>query len=114
MRNLPRAILPILRQFESLFSERVSEWAKILLIGAILAPGKGTATSALRVMGLCDDARIHKYHRLLNRAVWSPYAASRILLRLLLAAFVAPDAPIVLSLDNHIARRRGATIKERM
>ena len=82
MRNLPRAIIPILRKFELLFSERVWEWAKILLIGTILAPGKRTVTAALRVMGLSDDAQFQNYHRVLNRAVWSPYAASRILLRL--------------------------------
>jgi hypothetical protein len=111
MRNLPRAIIPILRQFELLFSERVWEWAKILLIGAILSPGKRTVTAALRVMGLSDDAQFQNYHRVLNRAVWSPYAASRLLLRLLVDAFIPPDAPIVLGLDDHIERRRGAKIK---
>jgi hypothetical protein len=110
MRNLPRAIIPILRRFELLFSERVWEWAKVLLIGAILAPGKRTVTSALRVMGLSDDAQFQNYHRVLNRAVWSPCAASRILLHLLLSAFVPPDAPVVLGLDDHIERRRGAKI----
>ncbi|ABU57042.1 IS701 family transposase [Roseiflexus castenholzii] len=111
MRNLPRAIIPVLRKFELLFSERVWEWAKILLIGAILAPGKRTVTSALRVMGLSDDAQFQNYHRVLNRAVWSPYAASRILLRLLVDAFVPSDTAIVLGLDDHIERRRGAKIK---
>ncbi len=111
MRNLPRPIIHVLRRFELLFSERVWEWAKILLIGAILAPGKRTVTSALRVMGLSDDAQFQNYHRVLNRAGWSPYAASRILLRLLLDAFVLPDAPIVPGLDDHIERRRGAKIK---
>jgi hypothetical protein len=33
MHTLPRAIIPILCQFELLFSERVWEWAKILLSG---------------------------------------------------------------------------------
>lgn len=111
MRNLPRAIIPLLRQFELLFSERVWEWAKILLVGAILAPGKRTVTAALRVMGLSDEAQFQNYHRVLNRAVWSPRAASRILLRLLVSVFVPPDAPIVLGLDDHIERRRGAKIK---
>jgi hypothetical protein len=46
----------------------------------------------------------------LNRARWSSHALSRILLRLLLRAFVPPDAPIVLGLDEHIERRRGAKI----
>lgn len=110
MRNLPRAIIQVLRPFELLFSERVWEWAKILLIGAILAPGKRTVTAALRVMGLSDDAQFQNYHRVLNRAVWSPYAASRLLLRLLVSTFVPPDAPIVVGLDDHIERRRGAKI----
>jgi len=113
MRNLPRAIIPILRQCELLFSERVWEWAKILLIGAILAPGKRTVTAVLRVMGLSDEAQFLNYHRVLNRAVWSPFAASRILLRLLIDAFVPSDVPIVLGLDDHIERRRGAKITAR-
>ena len=38
MRNLPDAIIHVLRHFEMAFSEPVWEWARILLIGAILAP----------------------------------------------------------------------------
>ena len=110
MRNLPRAIIQVLRAFELLFSERVWEWVKILLIGAILAPGTLTVTAVLRVMGLSHDAQFQNCHRVLNRAVWSPRAASCILLRLLLQAFVPGDAPIVLGLDDHIERRRGAMI----
>lgn len=111
MRNLPGAIIHVLRQFEVLFSERVWEWAKILLVGAILAPGKRTVTAVLRVMGLSGDAQFQNYHRVLNRAVWSPLAASRLLLRLLVNTFVPPNAPIVLGLDDHIERRRGAKLK---
>jgi hypothetical protein len=110
MRNLPRAIIQVLRPFELLFSERVWQWAKILLIGAILAPGKRTVTAALRVMGLSNDAQFQNYHRVLNRAVWSPRALSRVLLRLLLEAFVPADTPVVFGLDDHIERRRGAKI----
>lgn len=110
MRALPPAIIHVLRPFERLFSERVWEWAKILIIGALLAPGKRTVTAILRVMGLHHDRQFQNYHRVLNRAVWSPRAASRVLLRLLLTAFVSSDVPVVLGLDDHIERRRGATI----
>src|SRR5262245_26675465 len=110
MRDLPDAIIHVLRHFELAFSERVWEWAKVLLIGAILAPGKRTVTAALHVMGLSDEAQFQNYHRVLNRDHWSSYALSRILLRLLLRAFVPADAPIVLGLDDHIERRRGAKI----
>jgi hypothetical protein len=99
-----------LRPFERVFSERVWEWVKVLLVGAILAPGKRTVTSALRVMGLSEEAQYQNYHRVLNRAVWSSYRLSCILLRRLLAAFVPAGATVVLGLDDHIERRRGEQI----
>ena len=110
MRHLPQAIIHVLRHFEIVFSERVWEWAKVLLIGAILAPGTRTVTAALRVMGLSQERQFQNYHRVLNRAKWSSHTLSRILLRLLLRAFVPADAPIVIGLDDHIERRRGEKI----
>jgi hypothetical protein len=110
MRDLPEAIITVLRHFELVFSERVWEWAKVLLIGVILAPGKRTVTAALRVMGLSEERQFQNYHRVLNRDRWSSRALSRILLRLLVRAFVAADTPIVIGLDDHIERRRGEKI----
>jgi hypothetical protein len=110
MRDLPEAIITVLRHFELAFSERVWEWAKILLIGAILAPGKRTVTAALRVMGLSNEAQFQTYHRVLNRDTWSSRQLSRILLHLLVRTFVSADQPVVLGLDDHIERRRGDKI----
>jgi len=110
MRDLPVAIIQVLRPFEWAFSERVWEWAKILLIGAILAPGIRTVTAALRVMGLSQERQFQNYHRVLNRAKWSSRTVSRILLRLLVRAFVPEGHPVVLGLDDHIERRRGTKI----
>jgi hypothetical protein len=110
MRNLPEAIITVLRHFELAFSEPIWEWAKILLAGAILAPGTRTVTSVLRVMGLSQERQFQNYHRVLNRARWSSRTLSRILLRLLLRAFVPADQAVVLGLDDHIERRRGAKI----
>ena len=110
MRDLPEAIIPVLRQFELAFSEPVWQWATILLIGAILAPGKRTVTSILRVMGLSQERQFQTFHRVLNRDRWSSCALSRILLRLLVQTFVPTDQPLVMGLDDHIERRRGAKI----
>ena len=110
MRNLPEAIITVLRHFELTFSEPVWEWAKVLLIGSILAPGIRTVASVLRVMGLSQERQFQNYHRVLNRAKWSSRALSRILLRLLVRSFVPLDQPVVLGLDDHIERRRGAKI----
>ena len=60
-------------------------------------------------MGLSQDCHYQSYHRVLNRAVWSSLAASRILLIHLLAVF-APTGPLVMGLDDTIERRRGAKI----
>src|SRR6266700_2430970 len=110
MLNLPKRIIQVLRCFEEAFSERVWEWAKVLLIGAILAPGERTVTAMLRVMGLHQEQQFQNYHRVLNRATWSSRALSRLLLRLLIQLFVPEDAPIVVGLDETIERRRGAKI----
>lgn len=40
MLNLPKPMRQVWRQCETVFSERVWEWANILLVGAILAKGR--------------------------------------------------------------------------
>jgi hypothetical protein len=107
---LPDIIIQVLDCFAPLFSARVWPWVTVLVIGAMLAPGKRTVTAALRVMGLSGEVHFENYHRVLSRAVWSSRHASRILLQLLLAAFVAPEAPVILGIDETIERRRGAQI----
>jgi hypothetical protein len=44
-------------------ASRVWEWAKVLLIGAILAPGERTVAAILRVMGQQDEKQFQNYHR---------------------------------------------------
>jgi hypothetical protein len=110
MLPLPPAIIGVLRHFERCFSAQVWDWAQILVVGAILAPGQRTVAAILRVMGLRDEAQFQNYHRVLSRARWSSRALSRTVLHLLVAAFVPADAPIVVGLDDTIERRRGAKI----
>jgi hypothetical protein len=110
MLNLPPEIMTILSKFAPLFSERVWVWAQVLTIGAILAPHRRTVTATLRIMGLGQDRWFQNYHRVLNRAKWSSLASSRVLLMLLIAAFVPGNEPIVLAADETLERRRGAKI----
>ena len=49
-------ILSVLSLFAPLFSHRVWDSAMVLLVGAILAPGKRTVTAILRVMGLSSSS----------------------------------------------------------
>jgi hypothetical protein len=110
MPTLHTEYIMLLGAFARLFSKRIWEHARILLIGAILSPAERTVTAALRVMGLSGEKHFQNFHRVLNRAVWSSLEASRILLGLLISAF-ASNGPIILGLDDTIERRRGAKIK---
>ena len=60
-------------------------------------------------MSLEDERRFCRYHRVLNRALWSSREASRVLLGLLVEAFV-PEGPLVLGIDETLERRRGKKI----
>ena len=95
--------------FAPLFVHRSRRHAEVLMSGAILAPGRRTVTSILRITGLARERRFVNYHRVLNRAVWCLKAASRLLLGLLVSAFV-PSGPVVLGIDDTIERRRGGRI----
>lgn len=88
MPTLPQEIMTIFAPFMQVFSRRVWDWAQILVVGAILAPGKRTVTSVLNVMGLKDEKQFQNYHRVLNRARWSPFAVSKILLEMLVTMFI--------------------------
>jgi hypothetical protein len=81
----------------------------VLLAGALLAPAQRTVTAALRVVGLAQIRQFHRYHRVLSRDRWSSLAVGRVLLRLLVAAFV-PTGPLVFGIDETIERRRGKRI----
>jgi hypothetical protein len=109
MHTLPTSMIQVLAPFAPLFSERVFKHVQLLLVGAILAPGKRTVASALRAVSLEDERRFCRYHRVLNRAVWSSREASRVLLGLLVEAFV-PEGPLVLGIDETLERRRGKKI----
>src|SRR5947209_5644914 len=104
MHPLPPAMILLLRPFAPLFAKRVWLHVQVLLVGALLAPAQRTVTAALRVVGLGQTPHCQRYHRVLNRAAWSALAASRVLLRLLVAAFV-PDGPLVVGVDETLERR---------
>ena len=111
MLTLPNAIVPVLNPFATLFRSPTWLKAQILLVGAILAPGQRTVAAALRVMGLSDDRNYARYYQVLNRAVWSPREAARILLLLLLQHLDQGDGPLIFGIDETLERRRGPKIK---
>ena len=110
MLMVPKEFAIFMTTFAPLFTKRVWQHVQVLLVGAILTPGRRTVTAALRGMGLAHEKSFQQYHRVLNRAVWSGLEGSRLLLHLLVH-ILAPTGPLVMGLDDTIERRRGAKIR---
>lgn len=107
---LPEDIMSVMAAFAPLFSDRVWVQAQVLIVGAILTPGKRTVSAILRTMGLSKQPHFTNYHRVLNRATWNPRSGSRILLGLLVR-LIPSHLPIVIGADDTIERRGGRKIK---
>ena len=111
MFTLPSEFSRQISEFAPLFSKKVFEHAKILLTGALLVVGRRTVCSALRAVGLSDEKRFDKFHRVLSRDKWSCYKAARTLLLMLVDYFFDSSEPLVFGIDETIERRRGSQIK---
>ena len=84
-----------------------------MVIGAILATGKRTVTSVLRVMGLGHEAYFALHHHVLNRASWSSLKASQVLLNMLIRCLDTCIGPLIFGIDETIERRWGKRISKR-
>jgi hypothetical protein len=82
----------------------------VLLTGAILCQGARRVSTILRVMGLSQEKRFEKYHRVFNRARWNSITGAKILLGLLLPLLPA-SFPVLIVVDDTIERRNGRKIK---
>lgn len=104
-------IIQLLSVFAIAFTAPTWKKTLVLLFGTILTPGRRTVTAALRAMGLADEERFEKYHRVLNRDRWSPWVVSQILLSLIIRLCLPAGAPLLLVVDETLERRWGPKIK---
>lgn len=110
MQSLPRSMATVFNTFSMLFTLPTWEHMQILITGAILCQGARRVSSILRVMGLSQEKRFEKYHRVLNRAKWNSLTGAKILLGLLLQ-LMPSSLPILIIVDDTIERRQGKKIK---
>src|ERR671929_642622 len=103
-------VVGLLQTFAVAFTRPAFAHAVVLLYGAILAPGRRTVAAALRAVGLRDERHFTSYHRVFNRAVWSPLRLSRLLLELIVTRLLPPHAQVVVVIDTTLVRRTGRRI----
>jgi hypothetical protein len=113
MFTLPAVFIDLLAPFMPVFRSQTWTKAQLLLMGAVLSPGKRTVTAALRVLGLAQERGFAKYHHVLNRARWSSRELSKLLLFLLLRHLDASQGPLVFGIDETLERRWGRRIGAR-
>jgi hypothetical protein len=111
MPNPSPEIISLLSVFTVAFTAPTYAKVLVLIYGTILAPGRRTVTAALRAVGLQEAQHFTNYHRVLNRARWSPWVVSKLLLDLILRVALPEGAPLLLVVDETLERRRGQKIQ---
>src|SRR4051794_24214869 len=110
--TVPTGLTALMHPFRDAFTAPTWEYVLVLVMGAILVPGRRTVASALRVMGRGHVRHFSNYHRVLNRNAWSTRWLSRRLLVQLVDTFVPDGEPVVIAPDDSIERRGGRRIKK--
>jgi hypothetical protein len=108
-----RAMETWLAPFAALFTQPSWLNALALATGALLCLNRRTVCSALRAIDGASDKGFSRFHRFLSRGVWSGLQGSRILLGLLVTAFVPDGQALVVGVDASIERRRGGKIRDK-
>jgi hypothetical protein len=70
---------------------------------------EGSLVGLIRPSERVRTEHFQRYHRLLNRAVWSGREASHVLLGVLVSTLV-PNGPLVIGVDETLERRWGKKI----
>ncbi len=109
MLRIPAAAEPLLASFFVAFSQPTFQRFALLVLGAIVTPGRRTVAAVLRTMRPLARGHFSSYHRVLSGARWSLWAVGRVLARAVLA-HVPEGQPVVLAVDDTVARHRGPKV----
>ncbi len=109
---VPQILRQWLQAWRPCFTAPSWEHVLVLVMGSLLATGKRTVTSCLRVTGRAQAVNFASYHQILSRARWSSRAVARRLLGIIVERLV-PNGPVVIGMDDTIERRWGRRINAR-
>ena len=109
MLSLPITFSSVIGVFAPVFSRPVWQHVKVLLTGAVLAPGKRTGDGDSPDHGTPCRAQLSDVSSRSESCCLVSSNASRLLLRLLVAVFVSRGV-VLFGLDDTIERRRGKQI----
>lgn len=109
MLRIPAAAEPLFASLSVAFSRPTFQRVVLLVLGAIVTPGRRTVAAVLRTMRPLACGHFSSYHRVFSAARWSLWVAGRVLANAVLA-HVPEGQPVVLAVDDTIARHRGPKV----
>ena len=103
------SFLSLLATFSSCFTAPSFETFGHIVTGWVLCIGRHTTTHVIEAAGAIGLKHHTSFHRFFRLARWTPDAVGITLLKLLLG-LVSPEAPLVLAIDDTLARHTGKRI----
>jgi hypothetical protein len=108
--TLPHGLGELLQACRSCFSTRSFPIFCLLVVGAITQVGPTTVTGILIGAGIQHVIGHDRVHRFFSEHRWDPDQLGLALARIIISRLLAPDAPIVLVIDDTLFRRRGRKV----
>jgi len=110
VQTLPPSLAGLLWAFRSCFTAPSFRTFTALLAGMVAQPARRTVCGMLLGAGLAQVWHHSRAHRFFSRVRWDPDQVALVLLRLVVELLVAPDAPILLAVDDTLFRRSGRKV----
>lgn len=98
-----------IRQFSCCFTRPSFQTFGVIVAGWLLGHGRRTVTRVLLAGDGLKRKTFSCYHRFFSQARWNVDAVGRVVLNLVLK-FIAPEAPIVVAVDDTLNRKTGKRI----
>jgi hypothetical protein len=106
---LPDTFVPLLAAFQPCFTTPSYRTFCLLVAGWVHCRGRRTVTGVVVAAGAVGSRHISAFHRFFARAQWSLDALGRVVFTLALA-WVPPDRPLLVLVDDTLARKHGKAI----
>src|SRR5438094_81760 len=87
MASLAADVLPLLPLFAPALTPATFQRVQLLVVAAILTPGRRTVQNLLRTVSALADGAASSYHRVLSQAKWSGLCLAALLARFVLRRF---------------------------
>jgi DDE superfamily endonuclease len=110
--SLPRAARSLVSQLSIAFTPATFQRVLVLLVGAILAPGRRTVAACLwaaRALARQVGGDSSSYRRVFSLAVWDLWPLGKVLAGAVIA-LVPAEEPIIIDADDTVAQHRGAKV----